>query len=436
MCKTHAVKTSFRISALAALLAASLVAASGATSGNSLTLSQQPDLINWIVGPAKANLGDSAQIDVPAGFRFATTLEAATVLRGMGNPAPETLAGLMMPVGGSYLVVFEYTPIGYVKASDRDEINAVAVLDALRDNLARKSASIASVKWQLEPKFDSLKNSLEWAIIAETGSRKTVNHVVRLLGREGVLDGIAVQPSQSTTVIPLKQLMAGVSFKPGYAYADFRKGDRVAKHSLADLISTENPSVTEENSPYRWAFIGGGAVFLLAGGGFFIRRRKARRALMRELRLGSARATTHGDGFLTALINKTASSPASALNGNGHAHGNGKVNGHGKVQRKRMFDYQRYYSDLMFQVSDRAYETDLQTTHRRQEKSVPAAAQVPEHPSSSANASLIESQKRLIEEQHRLIREQSKLIEEKSRLIQEKNQVLDKQSELFGNNSF
>ena len=102
-----------------------------------------------------------------------------------------------------------------------------------------------------------------------------------------------------------------------------------------------------------------------------------------------------------------------------------------------MFDYQKYYSDLMFQVSDRAYEVDsLKHEPRASYTSRPLNAPESNYSTHSAQISLIEGQKRLIEEQQRLIREQTKLIEEKTRLIQEKNNVLDKQSELFGNNIF
>jgi hypothetical protein len=121
---------------------------------------------------------------------------------------------------------------------------------------------------------------------------------------------------------------------------------------------------------------------------------------------------------------------------NGHSNGNGHVNGktHSKHKhRHRTFDYQKYYSDLMFQVSDRAYETSFTP---KSKASSAAAVEKPTVDQSAMSVSLIEGQKRLIEEQQRLIREQSKLIEEKTRLIHEKNQVLDKQSELFGNNVF
>jgi hypothetical protein len=121
-------------------------------------------------------------------------------------------------------------------------------------------------------------------------------------------------------------------------------------------------------------------------------------------------------------------------NGNGH-HMNGKRNGHHSSKRRRVFDYQRYYSDLMLQVSDRSYERKARerngsepSKHRE-----PPQEKVTHADSVSTNKDLIASQKSLIEEQQRLIQEQTKLIEEKTKLIHEKSQLLEKQTELFGN---
>ena len=141
-------------------------------------------------------------------------------------------------------------------------------------------------------------------------------------------------------------------------------------------------------------------------------------------------------------MNGSANGNAQLVNGNGTSTGaqaNGKLNGHHKLRRRRVFNYQKYYADLLFQVSDRAYETDYVTPAAFQNGSSGSNGNGTVHTDNQtlgANLGLIESQKTLIEEQQRLIREQTKLIEEKTRLIQEKNQVLEKQAELFGNNVF
>ena len=105
-----------------------------------------------------------------------------------------------------------------------------------------------------------------------------------------------------------------------------------------------------------------------------------------------------------------------------------------RTQKRKMFDYQKYYADLLLQVSDGTSTPASRQAPKRVKAAPPVPA--PQNGSLTAHLSLIDSQMKLIEEQQRLIREQAKLIDEKTRVIQEKNQVLEKQVELFGNNLF
>jgi uncharacterized membrane-anchored protein len=394
-------------------------------------LSSRPDPVNWIVGPAKADIGNNAEIQIPGGFRFVGAQDARTLLQLMRNPAPDTLAGILTPNSGSYIVVLESSPVGYVKDSSAT-LNSDKILLALQKKVERQNAAatqgavpIASLQWDMEPQYDRSEHLMEWAIRAETGSSASVNHVVRRLGRDTMLDAIAVQSGKSTDTIPLKALMANVSFKPGHAYADYQEGDRLAKMNLAELITAEPGSISAE-SP-KWAYIVGGASLFAVGGGLLVFKRKPHNP-----KSALANTISHVNGNGSKLF-ANGSSPRV----NGHSNGNGHANGNGHSKRKhrhRTFDYQKYYSDLMFQVSDRAHETAF--TPKSSRNSSVASVEKPNTDQTVISASLIEGQKRLIEEQQRLIREQSKLIEEKTRLIHEKNQVLDKQSELFGNNVF
>jgi uncharacterized membrane-anchored protein len=397
-----------------------------------LSNASRPNPVNWIVGPAKANLGDYAEIVVPEGYRFAGPEDARIVLMEMNNPAPKALAGIMAPVLGKWMVVFEFTETGYVPNDGNDEIDSQTVLSKMQEKLQRQSqqntsdpGSVSSVQWELEPQYNRTEHSLEWAIRAETGSVKAVNHVLRLFGREGVLDGIAVQPSHlPADTIPLKKLMAGVSFKPGHTYTDYQKGDRISRHSLADLIATDDSSDSQAAS-VLWIWGSAGTAVVLIGIGTVAFRKRARR--QKKSHWPTAEPV-HTNGFVKSIL----SNHESHVNGNG----NGTVNGH-RSRRRRIFDYQKYYSDLLFQVSDRTYEMD--SPKPAQNGSVSTKHSLPDHVNQTtlaANLGLIESQKHLIEEQQRLIREQTKLIEEKTRLIHEKNQVLEKQAELFGNNVF
>ncbi|MFO1488934.1 MAG: hypothetical protein U1F65_10690, partial [Verrucomicrobiota bacterium] len=108
--------------------------------------------------------------------------------------------------------------------------------------------------------------------------------------------------------------------------------------------------------------------------------------------------------------------------------------------RRRAFDYQKYYSDMMMQVSTRAYSgMPLRQAEEVVEEPVdtssviPAAINAIADAQKSAASELIARQKDFIEEQRRLMLQQTKLIEERSRLIEEKNQLLAKQSEMLEN---
>lgn len=433
--KTHDVKA-VRLSVLLGLLTFSLLNSTTQTAfSQNSPLFSRPDLINWVNGPAKANVGANAEIDVPPGFSFVSGQDAVTVLKIMNNPAPPTLAGILTPASRKYFIVLEYNSVGYVKNASRQKVNPLAVLKFLRAEATKGNngaTAINSIAWEIEPKYDRQQNLLEWAILAATDSSKTVNHVVRLLGREGVLDAIAVQSADATEEVPLKQLMAGISFKPGYTYADYQEGDKLSEKNLAELIAGESSPELKTASSENLAYaIGGGVMVLLGAGILVVRRKKSIPAHTRSRAVASipvAHANGNGSSHRPMPVPE-------ASRGDNHVNG---TNGHAKLQRRKMFDYQRYYTDLMSQVSDRA-EIQVATPKgaRNQNQSDARSTTIELHPTNvAANLSLIESQKRLIEEQQRLIREQSRLIEEKALLIQEKNQVLEKQAELFGNNIF
>jgi hypothetical protein len=192
---------------------------------------------------------------------------------------------------------------------------------------------------------------------------------------------------------------------------------------------------------------------------------------------GAILATLIAAGVAALLIvrkvkrQKTAGAPLAA-NGNGRlngkpyvaGNGNGSVNGLLKMalakngknpdgsKRKRTFNYNKYYADLMSQVSSGAYVVAGPANHHRtnganghspapkaEYQRFPAQPELPmEHPPGRSNAELIAeliaNQKSLIEEQKRLMSQQMKLIEEKTRLIEEKSKMLEQQSELIGSN--
>jgi hypothetical protein len=113
----------------------------------------------------------------------------------------------------------------------------------------------------------------------------------------------------------------------------------------------------------------------------------------------------------------------------------GSVKNTNGAQRKRSFDYNRYFTDLMSSVYSQTYSVENSGHGRETEPAAAPAVNGNGHAGTNgfSGMDLIASQKSLIEEQRRLIQEQSKLIEEKTRLIAEKNHVLKIQSEFIEN---
>ena len=107
--------------------------------------------------------------------------------------------------------------------------------------------------------------------------------------------------------------------------------------------------------------------------------------------------------------------------------------------RRKIFDYNRYFADLMSTVSGHAGQLEGASSLLLAQPAAAAPQAVangtgqPANATFRANSELIASQTAFIEEQRRLIQEQTRVIEEKTKLISEKNQLLKMQTEMLEN---
>ena len=384
----------------------------------------------WRIGPTRVDLGKYAVLDVPQGYRFTDQLGARTLLQRMKNPISADLIGLLAPDSGQWWVVLEFADVGYLSRAGQD-LDAAKALEGVqkkvdKDNDARIAAgavSVGTIKWAIPPRFDSKTHTLEWALEAQTPNDKVINHTIRVLGRKGVLDATAVQSAKGDyTPIPLNELVAGMSFKPGETYEDYKAGDTLATLSLTDLIVGRDEAA--KSNVMLGAGIWAGVVFLacaVAGVAVVLRRKYLQ-------------------------LKETDTIPVLS-NGNGSGpNGRTRVSRNGSGERRKVFNYHKFYSDMMLQVSGgpSVVAPQSETGMARVNGSSAAsnsngktALQALELDAEGnltiyrANLALIASQTHLIEEQKRLLQEQSKLIEEKTKLIREKSEVLEKQAELF-----
>jgi len=448
-----------------------------------LTLSPSSSVqVQWTSGPADASLGSLADIKIPKGYRFTDATGATLLLGRMNNPVPAGLVGILAPESGQWWAVLEYRNIGYLKDAAKTGIDAKAILKGISDRAQRQNEIrrihnlplIASVDWALAPAFDANTHILEWAVLAKVQSGQVVNHTMRLLGRQGLLDATVVEPYQAQAaldLVSLKELMKNISFKPGQRYTDYQAGDKISQIGLAGLIEGDEDSATDQTDDVapsvKSAGVWGRYVFagVLAGGSVMLvwgvaqRRRKVQPVLSKSL---AGNGVGNGNGHTSvASVQHHAVAPAPALAGNGLATvaarpaerpkvamaRNGSTHRQGAhregARRRKIFDYHRFYTDTVMKLSSSGYTAEVPPRNGHANGNAnghsPAHAIDDQSPSNGAgnqalmqaHLDLIANQKELIEEQKRLMIQQAKLIEEKSKLIAEKTQLLDRQTELF-----
>ncbi len=386
--------------------------------------------VKWSIGPVKADLGKVAEVELPAGYRLTDAAGARILLERMKNPVPPGLLGILTPESGAWWVVVEFSELGYVSPATAKHINAETILTGLQTKIqdqnrlrAKQGAPpILSVNWELEPEYNAADDSLAYAIQIASGTQKIINQSVRVFGRNGVLAATVVQKADGTPEkAALRDLIKSVSFKAGQRLGDHQEGDKVASVDIYQLITGDEQTMPSPKTGWAKFFdrrttiwiVSGLAVCVLALVVYLVTK-EIRSLNPRNSRLPLAR---NGAAGKMRAVRRSATTEDA-------------------VGRRRAFDYQKFYSDMMMQVSTRSY-----TGLVNQQQEVPAEEVSPAAPATLVSAwgekgaasELIARQKDFIEEQRRLMQQQTKLIEERSKLIEEKNQLLAKQSEMMEN---
>ncbi len=424
--------------------------------------------VEWIQGPRKVNVSDIAEVNVPEGYQFVGRDGAVSILERMGNPVPKNLVGLLASPSMKGGIVLKFSKIGFVKDSDKDQLSATNMMAAIQSVIDRQNIEaakqgvplISSAEWQLKPSYDAAENRLEWAIKAQAGKEIAVNYSVRMLGRQGVLEMVAVQPNDGNfDLAPLRRLASGISFLKGQKYGDFEHGDKVAKATLATLASNDDISDSDSGSAKTqtilfWSGIGAGVLVL----GGLITLLVVKKPWRRKSMVSSRARTTRPIAQTTATATPSAASVAQisqkspvaslAVQGLQPTHRNGKTR-NGERKRKKRFSFYTFHSDMVMNLTRWNYSggfgsftPEYHHNHNNINDSTSGvkthgAHHTHDHETDSANgfareiSKLIDSQQKLIEGQRKLIEEQNKLIQEKSKLIDAESRVLEKQSELL-----
>lgn len=214
-----------------------------------MALLQKYASIQWESGPYTGRIGNHAEIKLPAGFAFTGTQGAQDLLEIYGNPPNSSILAAIVPEDeeADWTLVFQFDDIGYVDDSDRDALDADALIKAFRDgipagNRERRSMGLEELHgmdWQVPPFYDPQTNNLTWGLKLDFASGSAINYDIRILGRRGVMQATLVgAPETYAAALPqVETLLADFSYLSGNKYAEWSQGDKVAGVGLAGLVA-------------------------------------------------------------------------------------------------------------------------------------------------------------------------------------------------------
>lgn len=238
-----------------------------------------PPPLPWQHGPMKAPIGSLAEIDLPEGYVFLDEPGTLELLELTGNIAGGSeLATVAKADDSNWFVIFEWDGMGWVDDSDRDELDPEALLSSLREgneaaNEQRSERGFSTfeiVGWNEPPHYDEKTNNLTWAIEGKSDGVVTLNRMVKLLGRRGVMSATLVSsPEQlAAAKTDVDLLLGGYRFQQGHTYAEYLPGtDKAAQIGLGALVVGGGAAALVKSGLLAklWKPIAAGLVAIFAG---------------------------------------------------------------------------------------------------------------------------------------------------------------------------
>ena len=219
--------------------------------------------VNWQPGPSIASMDKIAEIRIPGGYVFANGKDTKLLMDAMGNPPTDKEIGFFSPETMDWYVAFDFDVIGYVKDDEKSSLDSDAMLESIRrgteeSNKIRRERGFTGLHitgWETPPNYNEDTHNLEWAIKGEDDNGELfVNHNTRILGRNGVMSvTLVVDPISLSRVLPtFREHMKGFSYQSGQKYAEFRKGDKIAKYGLTALVVGGAAAVAVKTGIFKW----------------------------------------------------------------------------------------------------------------------------------------------------------------------------------------
>lgn len=211
---------------------------------------QSPPQLDWQPGPLLAAVGDDlAEIEIGEAYVYLDAADTRRLMEMLENPVSGTEMATVLPRSeeSSWFIVFEFDEIGYVPDDEKDDLDSEAILQSIREGTEQANrersergwSTMNIVGWHEPPHYDPSTHNLSWAVIGEGAEGRTINRIVKLLGRRGVMTATLVaSPEQLVAAIPeADAVLASYRFRPGSTYAEFVSGhDKLAEYGLTALV--------------------------------------------------------------------------------------------------------------------------------------------------------------------------------------------------------
>ena len=227
---------------------------------------EKMESVNFSKGPARGALGDTAEVKVPEGYVFAGGNDTRNIMEMMQNTTSGRELGFLARDGEDWFVVFEFSPVGYVKDDEKDSLDADAILQSIKEGTAegnkerarRGWPALTILGWATPPRYNENTHNLEWAVKLESEGSAGVNHNTRLLGRGGVMEvTLVTDPDKLAETLPkFNALVSGFEFVEGHKYNQFRPGDKMAAYGLTGLIAGGGVAVAAKAGLFKWIWKG------------------------------------------------------------------------------------------------------------------------------------------------------------------------------------
>ncbi len=207
--------------------------------------------IQWVEGKGQQVQLDNgiASFKLEEGLIFLDGKNTKAWKKQIKSVPSEEEIGAVIPdeEDSTWIALFEYTDSGYIEDSEKDDIDADALLDSYKEGTAEDnkekdpSMHLFVDDWDVKPTYDADTNRLVWSLLAHNAqNEKIINYNMRVLTRTGYISIILVSDPehlQADRKELEQRVMSTFQVTQGKRYEDFDKStDKKAEYGLTGLV--------------------------------------------------------------------------------------------------------------------------------------------------------------------------------------------------------